>query len=220
MLRARERPLFQATEPLVEENDAVEVSFSEGMTFRCHTPLVSWVQRVTTHRTTGLQDSPQYSGQLLKFLDAMKTTQQIVSSPIPVASPQPVSRRKALPSQSLLSAHALAGLKQNGFHLDISGHTPELKSSDEKIRVPLDALSSTQLQAVKNLAHDQYVRAMLEESPELNTHRATLNFLSRHLQKTAQKPATQLPAESRSNRRPVRSSTASRRSRTTSAQAA
>lgn len=141
----------------------------------------------------------------------MKTTRQIITSPIPVASPQPVSRRKALPSHGLLSAHVLAGLKQNGFHLDISGPAPELKSSDEKIRVRLDALPFAQLQAVKNLAHDQYVRAMLEESLELNTHRATLNFLSRHLQKSAQKPATEVPAMSRSGRRPVRNSTSSQR---------
>ena len=134
----------------------------------------------------------------------MNTSQLPVSTAIPIVSPQPISRRKALPAHGLLSAHVMAGFKEHGFHLSISGHTPELLSSNEKIRVPLDALTLTQLQAIKNLAHDQYVRAMLESSLELDTHRATLNFLSRQVQKLSDTPATRASSEKRRTRRPSR----------------
>lgn len=135
----------------------------------------------------------------------MNTSKHTVSSPIPVASPQPLSRRKALATPGMLSAHILAGMKQHGFYLNIAGLRPELISSNETIRVPLDALPFSQLQAVKNLAHDQYVRAMLTGDLEMETHRATLNFLSRQLQKAAQAPVTTSVIESRGPRRPNRS---------------
>lgn len=115
----------------------------------------------------------------------------------------------------MLSAHILAGMKQHGFYLNIAGPRPELTSSNDAIRVPLDALPFSQLQAVKNLAHDQYVRAMLTGDLELETHRATLNFLSRQLQKAAQSPVTvsvvegRAPRPSRSARQKVQSTPAS-----------
>lgn len=97
----------------------------------------------------------------------------------------------------------MATLRQLGFHLDISGLVPELVSRDEKTRVPLEGLTTVQLEAVKNLAHDQYVRAMLTEDLDLDTHRATLNFLTRHLQKMASVPATQ-PRPGARMRKPTR----------------
>ena len=145
----------------------------------------------------------------------MKTSKHTVSSPIPVASPQPLSRRKALATPGMLSAHILAGMKKHGFYLNIAGLRPELISSNEAIRIPLDALPFSQLQAVKNLAHDQYVRAMLSGDLEMETHRATLNFISRQLQKAAQAPVTASVAESRGPRRPNRS--ASRQNETSAA---
>jgi len=150
----------------------------------------------------------------------MSTSKHIISAALPVVPPQPVSRRKALPAHGLLSAHVLAGFKEHGFHLSISGQAPELLSTHEKIRVPLDALTFTQLQAVKNLAHDQYVRAMLEGSLELDTHRATLNFLSRQVQKAAHIPATKAPSDSRRARRPSRKTMRAARNSTSPAQAA
>jgi len=141
------------------------------------------------------------------------TSKHTVSSPIPVASPQPLSRRRALATPGMLSAHILAGMKQHGFYLNIAGLRPELISSNEAIRVPLDVLPFSQLQAVKNLAHDQYVRAMLSADLELETHRATLNFLSRQLQKAAQEPVTVSVVEGRAPR-PSRS--ARRKDETTS----
>jgi len=134
----------------------------------------------------------------------MNTTRHTVASPIPVAAPQPLSRRKALATKGLLSAHALAGLKKHGFYLNIAGPRPELISSNETVRIPLDALPFTQLQAVKNLAHDQYVRAMLSGDLEMETHRATLNFLSRQTQKASETSVTVSVAEQRLSRRPNR----------------
>lgn len=146
-------------------------------------------------------------------MNSMNTSKHTVSSPIPVASPQPLSRRRALATPGMLSAHILAGMKQHGFYLNIAGLRPELISSNEAIRVPLDVLPFSQLQAVKNLAHDQYVRAMLSADLELETHRATLNFLSRQLQKAAQEPVTVSVVEGRGPR-PSRS--ARRKDETTS----
>lgn len=140
----------------------------------------------------------------------MNTSRHTVSSPIPVASPQPLSRRKALTTPGMLSAHVLAGMKQHGFYLNIAGARPELISSNESIRIPLDSLPVSQLQAVKNLAHDQYVRAMLSGDLEMETHRATLNFLSRQLQKAAQAPVTVSVVEGRAPRRPSRAARKSR----------
>ncbi len=112
----------------------------------------------------------------------------------------------------------MAHLRQEGFYLDISGSTPQLISSDEKTRVPLDALSFSHLEAIKHMAHDQYVRAMLEGNIEMDTHRATLNFLSRQLQKASQTPATHavpaFRATTSPNRRP------NRRQRTTASPSA
>jgi len=134
----------------------------------------------------------------------MNTFQHSSASIMPVVSPQPVSRRKALLAHGMLSAHVMAGFKAHGFYLDISGQSPELLSSNEKIRIPLNTLTYTQLQAVKDLAQDQYVRAMLEGSLELDTHRATLNFVSRQLQKAAHIPASKAPIQNRKTRRPSR----------------
>lgn len=137
----------------------------------------------------------------------MRAASNAVTSPIPVASPQPFSRRRELPAHSMTSAHVMAALKQGGFHLSISGPVPELVARDEKTRIALDALTLPQLEAIKHMAHDQYVRAMLNGDMELDTHRATLNFLSRHLTKAAPVPATRRPVGAGSRkaaRRPSR----------------
>ena len=135
----------------------------------------------------------------------MKT---LVSSPLPVAPPHPHSRRRALSSQGMNGAHALAALRKEGFHLDISGPTPDLVTRNEKVRVPVEDLNLAQLEAAKHLAHDQYVRAMLAGDADLGTHRATLNFLSRRLQKAAPVPATMARTDNgiRKPKRPVRRS--------------
>lgn len=135
----------------------------------------------------------------------MKT---LVSSPLPVAPPHPHSRRRALSSQGMNGAHALAALRKEGFHLDISGPTPDLVTRNEKVRVPVEDLNLAQLEAAKHLAHDQYVRAMLAGDADLDTHRATLNFLSRRLQKAAPVPATMARTDNgiRKPKRPVRRS--------------
>ena len=146
----------------------------------------------------------------------MKNAPAFAPSPLPVAPPQPHSRRRALSSQGMNGAHALAALRSNGFHLDISGPTPELVSRDEKVRVPLDDLTLGQLEAAKHLAHDQYVRAMLTGDTDLDTHRATLNFLSRRLQKAAPVPATMARPEA-ALRKPTR---LARRAQESSRQAA
>lgn len=178
----------------------------------------------TSYTTPGRGSISCHAGssgyQPLDHFAIMKTPKHAVSSPIPVASPQPISRRKALPAHNLLSAHVLAALKQGGFYLSISGQTPELMSSDEKIHVPLEALTFTQLEAVKNLAHDQYVRGMLEGSLELDTHRATLNFLSRQMQKADHLPAPQKAVGNRAARSPHRKPIRSRKSVPSAAKAA
>lgn len=136
------------------------------------------------------------------------TMKTFASSPLPVAPPHPHSRRRALSSQGMNGAHALAALRRDGFHLDISGPTPDLVTRDEKVRVPVDDLNLQQLEAAKHLAHDQYVRAMLTGDADLDTHRATLNFLSRRLQKASTLPATQAHPDFglRKPKRPVRRS--------------
>jgi hypothetical protein len=165
------------------------------MTFRCHTPLSIMGPEQRTTRPSRAPDPNQ----------TMKT---FASTPLPVAAPHPHARRRALSSQGMNGAHALAALRRDGFHLDISGPTPDLVTRDEKVRVPVDDLNLSQLEAAKHLAHDQYVRAMLAGDADLDTHRATLNFLSRRLQKAAPVPATMARPDAgvRKPKRPVRRS--------------
>jgi len=104
---------------------------------------------------------------------------------------------------NMMHAHAMATMGKSGFYLDISGKGPELISADGAARLPLEGLPLTRLQATKNLAHDQYVNAMLNGAMDLDSHRATLNFLSRQVQKYSTIPAP-LAVQERAPRPPRR----------------
>ena len=83
----------------------------------------------------------------------------------------------------MMYAHVMASLGSKGFYLDVSNTYPELISSDDSARLSLEKLNDDQLMALKNLAHDQYINAMLMGANDLESHRATLNFLSRLVQR-------------------------------------
>jgi len=90
---------------------------------------------------------------------------------------------------NMMHAHAIATMGKNGFYLDVSGKTPELISADGASKLPLDGLPLARLQALKNLAHDQYINAMINGAMDIDSHRATLNFLSRQVQRQSAIPA-------------------------------
>lgn len=74
-------------------------------------------------------------------------------------------------------------LTGEAFHVDISGNHPTLVSRERGIRVDLERLSPTELLSLKDMAHNQYVKAMLFGDDDADVHRATLNFVSRHLER-------------------------------------
>lgn len=69
------------------------------------------------------------------------------------------------------------------FHLSISNSSPELVSMDGCMRIPLTSLDSKGLIKAKDLAHNQYVHAMIHGSEDLDVHRATLNYLCKAVEK-------------------------------------
>jgi len=85
--------------------------------------------------------------------------------------------------KNMMYAHVMASLGSKGFYLDVSKPAPELASSDDSARLALDKLNAVQILALKNMAHDQYINAMLMGASDLESHRATLNFMSRMVQR-------------------------------------
>jgi len=69
------------------------------------------------------------------------------------------------------------------FHLSISNNFPELVSVDGALRIPMASLDARGLIKAKDLAHNQYVQAMMLDSDDLDVHRATLNFLCKAVEK-------------------------------------
>ena len=74
------------------------------------------------------------------------------------------------------------------FYLSVSNKTPELVSVDGKMRVPLASLDASGLVRAKNLAHNQYIQAMMNDSDDLGVHRATLNFLCKAIERSGIAP--------------------------------
>jgi|AP95_1055475.scaffolds.fasta_scaffold05573_3 hypothetical protein len=101
--------------------------------------------------------------------------------------------------KNMMYAHVMASLGSTGFYLDISKAAPELISADGSASLPLENLKAVQLLALKNLAHDQYVNGMLYGETDLSSHRATLNFLSRLIERVGHPSARphDLPANRR-----------------------
>ena len=114
---------------------------------------------------------------------------------------QPQTMNTDRPHVNMHLAHAIAQLGEHGFYLDISASMPGLVTSDGATRVQISDLPPIQLRAVKNLAHDQYVRAMLNGDLDMDSHRATLNFLSRLVQKAAGSVTSAVPRPPESRRR-------------------
>ena len=103
-------------------------------------------------------------------------------------------------------------LSRSAFFVSISNHLPELVSSDGALRIPLQSLDSDGLVRAKNLAHNQYVKAMISQSEDLDVHRATLNFLSKAIEKVGNPIAR--PHVNRSPIKPERTSSRTSRSKT------
>ena len=80
-------------------------------------------------------------------------------------------------------AHQMASLGKRPFFLSLSNRNAELVSEDGLLRIAVDALDAGGLLAAKNLAHNQYVLAMMENGEVLDEHRATLNFLSKAVER-------------------------------------
>jgi len=76
-----------------------------------------------------------------------------------------------------------AHLGRSAFYLSISNSYPELVSVDGTLRVPMASLDTKGLIKAKDLAHNQYVQAMIHEAEDLDAHRATLNFLCKAVEK-------------------------------------
>jgi len=72
---------------------------------------------------------------------------------------------------------------QHPFHIEFAAGTSFAVSDGTDMRVDMHALEAPQLIELKNMAHNQYVRAMLFDDPELDVHRATLNALCRALER-------------------------------------
>ena len=85
--------------------------------------------------------------------------------------------------QNTQHSHHGLGFGSSAFHLSISNNYPELVSSDGTLRVPMASLDTHGLIKAKNLAHNQYVQAMLHDADNLDVHRATLNFLCKAVEK-------------------------------------
>ena len=105
-------------------------------------------------------------------------------------------------------------LSRSAFFVSISNHLPELVTSDGALRIPLQSLDSDGLVRAKNLAHNQYVKAMISQSEDLDAHRATLNFLSKAIEKIGNPIAR--PHVNRSPIKPERSTSIRSRSKSNS----
>ena len=83
----------------------------------------------------------------------------------------------------MMHAHLMASLGRNPFFLSLTKKSAELVSGDGLLRISVEALDASGLLAAKHLAHNQYVNAMLHSGDDLDAHRATLNFLSKAVER-------------------------------------
>lgn len=74
-------------------------------------------------------------------------------------------------------------LSESTFHVDVAGGRSCLVSEDGSVRLRLDDLDTETLVRVKDLAHNQYLLAMMTDSLELDVHRATLNHVCRAVER-------------------------------------
>lgn len=74
-------------------------------------------------------------------------------------------------------------LSGSTFHIDVAGGRSCLVSDDGSVRLRLDDLDTESLVRVKDLAHNQYLLAMMADSLELDVHRATLNHVCRAVER-------------------------------------
>ena len=84
---------------------------------------------------------------------------------------------------SIAVNNSIPELTRTAFFVSISNHVPELVSSDGALRIPLQSLDANGLIRAKNMAHNQYVKAMMTQAEDIDVHRATLNFLSKAIEK-------------------------------------
>lgn len=74
-------------------------------------------------------------------------------------------------------------LSGSTFYVDVAGGRSCLVSEDGNVRLRLDDLDTDTLVRVKDLAHNQYLLAMMTDSFELDVHRATLNHVCRAVER-------------------------------------
>lgn len=87
------------------------------------------------------------------------------------------------PSDGPMTNTAEKLLSGTNFHVDVAGGRSCLVSDDGDVRLRLDDLDTETLVRVKDLAHNQYLLAMMTESLELDVHRATLNHVCRAVER-------------------------------------
>ncbi|PIQ63730.1 MAG: hypothetical protein COV99_01485 [Bacteroidetes bacterium CG12_big_fil_rev_8_21_14_0_65_60_17] len=105
-----------------------------------------------------------------------------------------------------MTTTSLSLLSGELFHVDVNGNYPALVSGERGVRIDLGQLSPEELLMLKDLAHNQYVKSMLFGGDDADVHRATLNYISRHLER-AGNPAAGRAAQG------VRAARARRRTR-------
>lgn len=95
-----------------------------------------------------------------------------------------------------MTTASLSLLSGESFHVDVNGTHPALVSDERGVRIDLGHLAPDELLTIKDLAHNQYVKSMLFGGDDADVHRATLNYISRHLERAGN------PAAGRSGRGP------------------
>lgn len=103
----------------------------------------------------------------------------------------------------MMHAHKMASLGSGTFFLSLASRSAILVSADGSMKLPLDSLDARGLLAAKNMAHNQYVNAMIQGSGDLDMHRATLNFLSKETERKGSPVAR--PHDLRGRKTPGRS---------------
>ena len=81
------------------------------------------------------------------------------------------------------SNSSLESLRTTPFYISLANRFAELVSDNGLFRIPVDALDAGALVKAKDMAHNQYVTAMMQNDEELDEHRATLNFLCKAIEK-------------------------------------
>jgi len=155
------------------------------MTFSCHTPVCILEKTKRTARSNS----------------EIKGTLALVVFYVYLLKKRTMNNNATAPLSPSL-------LPQTSFFVSVSNHIPEIVSEDGAIRIPLNSLDALGLIRAKNMAHDQYVNAMMKQEDDLDMHRATLNFLSRTVEKVGN-PLTR-PHASRLAAKPSRKSRGSK----------